>query len=48
LESEADRNLKRMQEMDDLAKAMRAANVTVLNDRPTGPTGPPTHENMPN
>jgi len=50
LESEADRNLKRQQEMDDLAKAMRGAGVTVLNDNPPrGPSAPPhSHDNMPN
>lgn len=48
LESEADRNLKRLQEMEDLAKAMKGAGVHVLDDRPKGPTGPPSFDNKPN
>lgn len=50
LESAADHNLKRLKDMEDIAAALKGAGVAVLNDKPAGPTKPPTtnYDNKPN
>ena len=45
LETPEDHLLKRKQEMDDLAKALKGAGAVVLDDRPKGPSYPPNFDN---
>ena len=45
LESHEDHLLKRKQEMDDLASALKGAGAIVVDDRPKGPSLPPSFDN---